>query len=70
MADKAWKVAIESQDGQRALAGSPIGTPAVWQLPGSPSLKINLPTPEAESLVFCIMLLYQIYDIECDLKYT
>ena len=29
MADKAWKVAIESQDGQRALAGSPIGTPAV-----------------------------------------
>jgi len=39
--DKAWKLAIEAQNHQRALAGAPVGMPSVSQLPGGPSLKID-----------------------------
>jgi len=55
MVDEAWKLAIEAQDQQRALAGAPVGTPSVCQLPGGPSLKIDLHTREAVSVysVFC-----------------
>jgi len=55
MVDEAWQLAIEAQDIQRALAGSPVGAPSVWQLPGGPSLKIDLQTREAVSVnsVFC-----------------
>jgi hypothetical protein len=38
---EAWKPAIEAQDRQWALAGAPVGTPSVCQLPGGPSLKID-----------------------------
>jgi hypothetical protein len=58
MVEEAWKLAIEAQDHQRALAGTPIGTPSVCQLPGGPSLKIDPQTREAVSLEFCLMLLY------------
>jgi hypothetical protein len=44
---KAWQLAIEAQDQQRALAGAPVGTPSVFQLPGGPSHKINPQTQEA-----------------------
>ena len=37
MVDEAWKQAIEAQDRQWALAGAPVGTPSVCQLPGGPS---------------------------------
>jgi hypothetical protein len=47
MVDEAWEPAIEGQDRQRALAGAPVGTPSVCQLPGGPSLKINPQTREA-----------------------
>jgi len=39
--EEAWKLAIEAQDHQRALARAPGGTPSVCQLPGGPSLKID-----------------------------
>jgi len=29
LVDKAWKLAIEAQDHQQALAGAPVGTPSV-----------------------------------------
>jgi hypothetical protein len=55
MVDEAWKLAIEAQDRQRALAGAPVGAPSVCQLPGGPSLKIDPQTREAVSVysVFC-----------------
>jgi len=55
MVDKAWQLAIEAQDCQRALAGARVGAPSVCQLPGGPSLKINPQTREAVSVysVFC-----------------
>jgi hypothetical protein len=55
MVDEAWKLAIEAQDCQRALAGVLVGTPSVCQLPGGPSLKINPQTRGAVSVyfVFC-----------------
>jgi len=61
MVEEAWKLAIEAQDRQRALAGAPVGTPSVRQLPGGPSLKIDPQTREAVSLAFCLMLLYRTY---------
>jgi len=55
MVDEAWKLAIEAQDHQWVLAGAPVGTPSVCQLPGGPSLKIDPQTREAVSVysVFC-----------------
>jgi len=55
MVDEAWKLAIEVQDCQRALAGAPVGTQSVCQLPGGPSLEIDPQTREAVSVysVFC-----------------
>jgi len=55
MVVEAWKLAIEAQDRQRALAGAPVGTPSVCQLPSGPSFKIDPQTREAESeySVFC-----------------
>jgi len=47
MVDEAWKLAIEAQDCQQALAGAPVGTPSVCQLPSGPSLKIDPQTREA-----------------------
>jgi len=41
MVEKASKLAIDAQDCQRALAGAPVGTPSVCQLPGGPSRKID-----------------------------
>jgi hypothetical protein len=55
MADDAWRVAIEAQDHQWALAVAPVGAPSVCQLPGGPSLKIDLQTREAVGIysLFC-----------------
>jgi len=55
MVDEAWKLAIEAQDHQQALAGTPVGTPSVCQLPSGPSLEIDLQTRDAVSVysVFC-----------------
>jgi len=55
MVDEAWKLAIQAQDRQRALAGAPVDAPSVCQLPGGPSLKIDPQTREAVSVysVFC-----------------
>jgi hypothetical protein len=55
MVDETWKLAIKAQDRQRALAGAPVRTPSVCQLPGSPSLKIDLQPREALCVysVFC-----------------
>jgi len=41
MVEEAWRLAIEAQNCQRALAGSPVGTPAVCQLPCGPSVTID-----------------------------
>jgi len=55
MVDKAWKLAIEAQDRQRALAGALVGAPSVCQLSGGPSLKIDPQIRQAVSVysVFC-----------------
>jgi len=55
MVVEAWKLAIEAQDRQPALAGAPVGTPSVCQLPGGRSLKIDPQTREAVCVysVFC-----------------
>jgi len=55
MVDAAWKLAIEAQDHQQALADAPVGTPSVCQLAGGLSLKIDPQTQEAVSVysVFC-----------------
>jgi len=50
MVDEAWKLASEAQDCQRALAGAPVGTPSVCQLPGGPSLNNDPQTREAVSV--------------------
>jgi len=50
MVKEAWNLAIDAQDRQRVLAGAPVGTPFVCQLPGGPSLKIDPQTCEAEVL--------------------
>jgi len=50
MVDEAWQLAIEAQDCQRVLAGAPVGTPSVCQLPSGPSLTIDPQTREAVSV--------------------
>ena len=70
MVEEASKLAIDAQNHQQALAGTPVGTPSVGQLPSSPSLKIDLQTQEAVSLRFCSMCLYEILDIDYAHKYT
>ena len=50
MVDNTLKLAIVVQDGQRALAGAPVGTPSVCKLPGGPSHHIDLQTKKAESV--------------------
>jgi hypothetical protein len=57
--EEARKQAIEAQDCERALAGAHVGTPSVCQLPSCPSLKIDPQTQDAESVEFCLKLLYQ-----------
>jgi hypothetical protein len=61
MVEEAGKLAIEAQDCQRVLAGAPVRTRSVCQLPGGLSLKIDLQTQEAVSHGFSLMLLYQSY---------
>jgi len=41
MVDKAWQLAIEAQDIQWAVAGAPVGTQCVCQLPGGTSVTID-----------------------------
>jgi len=55
MVDKAWHLAIEAQDQQRASAGAPVGAPSVRQSPGGPCLTMDPQTREAISVyfVFC-----------------
>jgi hypothetical protein len=48
--DEDWKLAIEAQDLQRALAGAPVGAPSVCRLRGGTSLKIDSQTREALSV--------------------
>jgi len=44
MVEEGCKLTIEAEDCQRAFAGAPVDTPSVCQLPGDPSLKIDLQT--------------------------
>jgi hypothetical protein len=57
MVEDAWKLAIEVQDHQQALAGASAGTLLVCQLPSSPSFKIDSQTLEAVRLGSWLMLL-------------
>jgi len=70
MVEDASKLAIAAYDHQRALPGATVGTPSVCQLPCGPSLKIDSQTPEAVSVGFASMLLYQICDINYAPKYS
>jgi len=58
MVDRAWKLAIEALDGQRAVAGAPGGTGSVCQCLGGPFRKIKQQTQAAVSvyLVFCSLI--------------
>jgi len=64
MVEEAWKLAIEAQDCQWALSGASAGTPWVCEVPNGPFLKIDPQTREAVSSGFCVILVYQIYDID------
>jgi hypothetical protein len=70
MAEEASNLAIEAQDRQQALAGAPPGTQSVSQLPRGPSLKINPQTREAVGFGFCLILFYQICNIDYTPNYT
>jgi hypothetical protein len=59
LVEEAWRLAIAAQDHQGGLAGAPVGTPSVCQLPGGPSLKIDPQTRDAVSHEFCSIHLYQ-----------
>ena len=50
MVDEAWKLVIEAQHCQRALARTPVGTPSVCQVPSCPSVKNDPQTREAVSV--------------------
>jgi len=70
MVEEPWKLAIEALDRQLAFAGTSVSMPSVCQLPSGLSFKIDAQTWEAVSLRFCLMLLYQISDIDYAPKYT
>jgi hypothetical protein len=53
MVDEAWKLAIEAKDGQRELAGAPVGAPSMCKRPGGPSLQIDPQTRDAVR-VYCV----------------
>jgi len=61
MVEAAWKLAIEAQDSQWEFAGAAVGALWVCQLPSGLSLKIDLQAPDAVSVYYCVMLLYQTY---------
>jgi len=69
MVDVAWKLAIEAQDHQWALAVAPVAAPSVCQLPSGPSLIIYPQPPGAVSVdsVFCssigLMMILNPYNI-------
>jgi len=52
------------------LTDAPRGTPSGCQLPGGPSLKINLQAPNTVSPGFWLILLHQISDIDYAPIYT
>jgi hypothetical protein len=58
MVDETWKLGIEAQNCQRALAGAPAGTHSVCQLPGGSCLQIDPQTRKAVSVhsVFCSLI--------------
>jgi len=68
--EEAWKLAIKAQHCQPAWPGASEGTPSVCQLPGGPSLKMDPQTRETVSLGVCLLLLYQISDIDYARQYT
>lgn len=70
MVEHALQLAIDAQDSQQALARTPVGIPSVRQLPGSPSLKLDLQTRESVTLGFHLALLNQVSDIDCTPNYT
>ena len=56
MIEKAWKLPIEAQDRQRALAGAPLSRGSVCLLPGGRSLKIDSQSSNAVSLEISFVL--------------
>jgi len=56
------KGAIEAQESQRALAGSPEGTLSVHQLPSGPSPQIDPQTQDAAKRASWLMHRYRIYN--------
>ena len=70
MVEESWKLAIEAQDCQRALAGTPVCTPSGGQLPSAASPEMDLQTWDAVRLGYSWLLLYQIYNIDYALRYT
>jgi len=50
MVGKLWIFAVEALDGQYAIAGTPVSTPPVCQLPRRPSPVINIQIQEAVSV--------------------
>jgi hypothetical protein len=55
MVDDDWQVDMEALDCHETLAGAPVDTPSVCEMPGGPSLKIDPQTQEAVSIysAFC-----------------
>lgn len=62
--------AIDAQDHQWARASTSLGTQSVCPLPSVPYLKTVSQLQEAVCLGLCLILLYQIYDIDCAPNYA
>jgi hypothetical protein len=51
MIDEDWKLAVEAQNHQQALAGVSVHTPSLCQLPSSPSPIVDPQSRQAVSVI-------------------
>ena len=62
MVEEAWRLAIEAQNCQHAIAWAPVDSPSVCQLPSGPFPNIDPQTQTDVNLELCWMLHYQTYN--------
>jgi len=70
MVEEDSKLPTKAYNLQQAVADTPVGTRTVCWLPSDAALPIHLQTCEAGSFEFCLILLYQTYNIHYASKYT
>jgi len=67
--DILWKLAIEAYNRYCVFAATTVSSPSVSQLPVNPLLNIDLQIWGTLCVVICLILLYQIYNIDYTRKY-